>query len=181
MAGPYHHGRQRFPTTRVFPCAELELGDETDLFRNLEDQSVVALVADAGALLGAPAREPDGCASWPAFENTMRASSAVIVPDLILGEVDSSRSSHRPATRRRVAERLAPRTAYPIEPLVPADLLRAIEASAKIPELRLGLVDGPVAAVAGRLREYRTLTAGRSDRGRLRAGRRFERVLVPVP
>ena len=65
--------------------------------------------------------------------------------------------------RRLVAELLDPATTYELEALLPNDLVRALEIDAKFAQLRLGLVDGTVAAIAERRRIYRVLTTDRRD------------------
>jgi predicted nucleic acid-binding protein len=65
--------------------------------------------------------------------------------------------------RRLVAELLDPATTYEPEALLPNDLVRALEIDAKFAQLRFGLVDGTVAAIAERRRIYRLLTTDRRD------------------
>ena len=83
--------------------------------------------------------------------------------------------------RRLVAELLDPATTYELEALLPNDLVRALEIDAKFAQLRLGLVDGTVAAIAERRRIYRVLTTDRRDFVALRVGARWDRALVVIP
>lgn len=140
-----------------------------------------ALVADTGGLLRALARAPDGRPAWPAYEAALRGASAVIVPALVLPEVDYFLRTERTAMRKLVAEILDPRTRYELELPTPADLARAIELDARFAQLGLGLVDGTVAAVAERRRVLRVLTTDRKDFSALRLGPRLDRALELVP
>ncbi len=108
-------------------------------------------------------------------------ASAVIVPALILAEVDYFLGGHRPAMKRLVADILDPRSRYELELPTPADLARAIELDARFAELRLGLVDGTVAAVAERRRVPRILTSDRRDFSAIRVGRSLDRAFELVP
>jgi len=105
----------------------------------------------------------------------------VIVPALVLVEVDYFLRDERAAMRKLVAEIFDPGTRYEFEPAVPTDLVRALQLDAKFSALRLGLVDGLVAAVAERRHIYRILTTDRRDFAVLRVGPRYERALVVVP
>ena len=140
-----------------------------------------ALVADTGGLLRALARRPDGHPSWPEYEADLRAASAVIVPALVLAEVDYFLRNERQAMRKLVAEIFDPATTYEFEPAAPADIVRALHIDAKFADLELGLVDGTVAAVAERRRVYRVLTTDRADFVALRVGPKYERSLTLVP
>jgi predicted nucleic acid-binding protein len=140
-----------------------------------------ALVADTGGLLRALACRADGEPSWPDFAEALRVASAVIVPALVLAEVDYFLRGERRAMRRLIGEILDPMTTYELEHALPIDLVRALELDAKFAELQLGLVDGIVAAVAERRRVYRVLTTDHRDFGALRIGRRYDRRLTLVP
>ncbi len=140
-----------------------------------------AVVADTGGLLRALARTPEGRPSWPDYEAALRSASAVIVPALILPEVDYFLGKERAAMRKLVAEILDPRTRYELELPTPADLARALELDARFAQLGLGLVDGTVAAVAERRRVLRVLTTDRKDFLPLRVGPRLDRALELVP
>ena len=140
-----------------------------------------ALVADTGGLLRALARDPDGGAAFPDFETALVSASAIIVPCLVLVEIDWFLRRERPAMRRLVAEMLDPATTYELEPLLATDLARALELDAHFKGLRLGLVDGQVAAVAERRGIERVLTTDRRDFSALRVGPDRERALTLVP
>ncbi len=139
------------------------------------------LVADTGGLLRALARGPDGGPAWPEYEAALVGASAVIVPALILPEVDYFLRQERPAMKKLVAEILDPRTRYELELPTPADLARAIELDARFENLGLGLVDGTVAAVAERRQVQRVLTIDRKHFSALRVGPRLDRALMLVP
>lgn len=83
--------------------------------------------------------------------------------------------------RKLVAEIFDPNTTYELEPVFPADVVRALTLDAKFPSLELGLVDGTVAAVAERRRIKRILTSDRRDFAAVRVGRRYETAFELVP
>ena len=66
----------------------------------------------------------------------------VIVPALVLVEVDYFLKDNRAAMRKLIAEIFDPATRYEYERPLPSDLVRALEFDAKFKELDLGLVDG---------------------------------------
>jgi len=140
-----------------------------------------AVVADTGDLLRALARRADGRPSWPPFADALTAASAVIIPDLVLAEVDYFLRDERGAMRKLIAEVFDPATRYEFEAVSPADIVRGLQLDAKFEELRLGLVDGVVAAVAERRQVYRVLTTDRRDFATLRVGARYDRALSLVP
>ncbi len=139
------------------------------------------IVADTGGLLRALARTPSGQPSFPEYENTLTSAVAVIVPGLVLAEVDYFLRDERRAMRKLMAEIFDPATRYEYEVPLPADIARALELDAKFENLDLGLVDGMVAAVAERRRIYRVLTTDRRDFGAIRIGSRLTRVLELLP
>lgn len=139
------------------------------------------IVADTGGLLRALAAAEDGGPSFPDYEDALASARAVIVPGLVLAEVDYFLRGNRPAMRKLVAEVFDPGTRYEYEPPIPVDIARAMELDAKFKNLDLGLVDGTVAAVAERRNVYRILTTDRRDFGALRVGRSFNRPLEIVP
>ncbi len=140
-----------------------------------------SLVVDTGGLLRALARRPDGRLTWPAYASALRNAAAVVVPALVLAEVDYFLRTERAAMRKLIAELFDPATTYEFEPSTPRDIVRALELDAKFRELAIGLVDGTVAAVAERRRIFRVLTTDRRDFGVLRIGERFDKALVLLP
>jgi predicted nucleic acid-binding protein len=140
-----------------------------------------ALVADTGGLIHALSRTPSGDAAFPEFEDALSSASAIIVPGLVLAEVDYFWRKQRQAMRQLLAEIFDQGSRYEYEAPTPADIVRAMEIDAKFVALELGLVDGMVAAVAERRRIYRVLTSDRRDFGAVRVGRRFSQALDLVP
>lgn len=139
------------------------------------------LVVDTGGLLRALARAPDGRPAWPEYQVSLVSASTVIVPALILPEVDYFLRNERSAMRKLVAEILDPRTRYELELPTAADLARAMEIDARFAGLGLGLVDGTVAAVAERRRVPRVLTIDRKHFSAIRVGPRLDRALELLP
>jgi predicted nucleic acid-binding protein len=139
------------------------------------------LIADTGGLLKALAATPSGAASFPEYEEALTSASAVIVPGLVLAEVDHFLHNDRGAMRRLVAQIFDPTTRYEYEPPLSADIARALELDAKFKELELGLVDGTVIAVAERRGVYRVLTTDRRDFSTVRAGPRLTRAFELLP
>ncbi len=139
------------------------------------------LVADTGGLLRALASTVDGKPTWPDYEAALLSASSVIVPSLVLAEVDYFLRVERQSMRKLVAEIFDPATRYEFESALPQDIVRALELDAKFKELKLGLVDGTVAAIAERREVYRVLTTDRDDFVPLRIGRYYRQPLVLVP
>ena len=139
------------------------------------------LIVDTGGLLRALAQTADGNPSWPDYQRALVQASAVIVPALILAEVDYFLREQRPAMKRLVGDILDPQSRYELELPTPADFARAIELDARFADLHLGLVDGTVAAVAERRRVPRILTTDRRDFTAIRVGRRLDRAFQLVP
>ncbi len=139
------------------------------------------IVVDTGGWLRALASAPDGSASFPEYEEELLSASLVIVPGLVLAEMDHFLTDHRPAMRKLVAEVFDPGTRYDYEAPSPSDIARALELDARFASLKLGLVDGMVAAVAERREVYRVLTTDRRDLGVIRIGPRLTRALELLP
>lgn len=139
------------------------------------------IIADTGGLLRALARTPAGQPAFPEYERVLTSAAAVIVPGLVLAEVDYFLRSERKAMRRLVAEIFDPATRYEYELPLAGDIARALELDAKFEDLGLGLVDGIVAAVAERRRVYRVLTSDRRDLSAVRVGSRLSRALELLP
>jgi len=140
-----------------------------------------ALVADTGGLLRGLACTRDSAPSFPEYEEALITASTVIVPGLVLAEIEYFLRENRAAMRRLVADILDPRTRYEYELPLPSDIARALELDARFAGLNLGLVDGTVAAVAERRRVYRVLTTDRRDLGTIRIGPRLTQALELVP
>ena len=139
------------------------------------------IIADTGGLLRALARTSDGKPSFPEYQAALTAASLVIVPGLVLAEVDYFLREERVAMRKLIAEIFDPATRYEYELPLPSDLVRALELDAKFRDLNLGLVDGTVAAVAERRKIYRVLTIDRRDFTTIRIGPHFSRSLELLP
>ncbi|HET8562915.1 MAG TPA: PIN domain-containing protein [Candidatus Binatia bacterium] len=139
------------------------------------------IVADTGGLLRALACTADGKPSFPEYEAVLTSARLVIVPALVLAEVDYFLRDERSVMRKLMAEIFDPQTRYDYEPPIPIDMIRALELDARFKELNLGLVDGTVAAVAERRRVYRVLTTDRRDFGVIRIGPRLTRALDLLP
>ncbi len=139
------------------------------------------VIADTGGLLRALARTPGGQPSFPEYEKVLTSAAAVIVPGLVLAEVDYFLRADRKAMRKLMAEVFDPATRYEYELPLPSDIARALELDARFEALALGLVDGTVAAVAERRNVYRVLTSDRRDFGAIRVGPRLARALELLP
>jgi len=139
------------------------------------------IVADTGGLLRALAGTRDGKPSFPDYETVLASASLVVVPGLVLAEVDYFLRENRAAMRKLVAEIFDPGTRYEYELPLPSDIVRALELDARFSKLNLGLVDGTVVAVAERRRVYRVLTTDRRDFGAIRVGPHLTRTLELLP
>jgi predicted nucleic acid-binding protein len=139
------------------------------------------IIVDTGGLLRALARTAKGGPSFPEYEAALTAASLVIVPALVLAEVDYFLREERAVMRKLITEIFDPATRYEYELPLPSDLVRALELDAKFKDLNLGLVDGTVAALAERRKIYRVLTTDRRDFGVIRVGQRLSQVLELVP
>lgn len=140
-----------------------------------------SLIADTGGLLRALASRADGQPAWPDFARALTEAGEVIVPALVLAEVDYFLKDRREAMRRLLAELLDPETTYSLEPVLAEDLARAMELDRKFADLELGLVDAMVAAVAERRRVYRVLSTDYGDLGAVRIGPQYRQPLVLLP
>ncbi len=139
------------------------------------------IVVDTGGLLRALARTPEGGVSFPEYEAALTAATHVIIPGLVLAEVDYFLREDRRAMRKLVAEVFDPGTRYEYELPLPSDLVRALELDAKFKDLAMGLVDCTVAAVAERRQVYRILTTDRRHFSAIRVGPGFARALDLLP
>jgi predicted nucleic acid-binding protein len=139
------------------------------------------VIADTGGLLRALARTPEGKASFPEYQKILISASAVVVPGLVLAEVDYFLRGARRVMRKLIAEIFDPATRYEYELPLPSDIARALELDAKFRELELGLVDGTVAALAERRQVFRILTTDRRDFSAIRVGPNLSRPLELLP
>jgi predicted nucleic acid-binding protein len=139
------------------------------------------IIADTGGLLRALACTRDGGPSFPEYEAALTSASLIIVPGLVLAEVDYFLRENRAAMRKLIAEVFDAGTRYDYEPPLAFDIVRALQFDAKFKSLSIGLVDGTVAAVAERRQVYRVLTTDRRDFGAIRIGPRFARALDLLP
>jgi predicted nucleic acid-binding protein len=139
------------------------------------------IIADTGGLVRALARTANGGPSFPEYEEILKSARLIIVPGLVLAEVDYFLREDRSAMRKLVAEMFDPGTRYEYEAPLPSDIARALEIDAKFKNLNLGLVDGTVAAIAERRQVYRVLTTDRRDFSAIRIGLRFTRTLELIP
>jgi predicted nucleic acid-binding protein len=142
---------------------------------------IAPVIADTGGLLRALARTPEGKASFPEYQRVLTSASAVVVPGLVLAEVDYFLRADRRVMRKLIAEIFDPATRYEYELPLPSDIARALELDARFGELDPGLVDGTVAATAERRQVYRILTTDRRDFSAIRVGPRLTRTLELLP
>ncbi len=70
------------------------------------------IVADTGGLPAPLAGTRDGKPSFPEYEKILRSASLVIVPGLVLAELDYFLREQRAAMRKLVAEIFDPATRY---------------------------------------------------------------------
>jgi uncharacterized protein len=98
----------------------------------------------------------------------LAAADPAIVPGLVLAELDWHLRDRRADMHRVLGELRA--GAYAHEPATDDDLARAREIDAKFHDLRLGLVDASIAALAERIGVRRILTID-SDFAAVRIGR----------
>lgn len=73
------------------------------------------IIVDTGGLLRALARRPDLQPSFPEYQTVLTAASLVIVPALVLAEVDYFLPTERAAMRKLIAEIFDPGTRYQYE------------------------------------------------------------------
>jgi predicted nucleic acid-binding protein len=139
------------------------------------------VIADTGGLLKALAATVNGEPGFPEYQRILVSASSVIVPGLVLAEVDYFLRENRRAMRRLIADIFDPATRYEYESPLPSDVARALELDAKFEGLGLGLVDGTVAAVAERRQVFRILTSDRRDFAALRVGPRLNRSFDLLP
>jgi hypothetical protein len=69
--------------------------------------------------------------AWPDYEAVIRRATAVVVPALVLAEIDYVLRADRVAMRKLVAERFDPATTCEFEPVLPEDIVRALHLDGK--------------------------------------------------
>jgi uncharacterized protein len=136
-----------------------------------------ALICDTGALLDYLV---EGAADHRLFREAIDAARTRYVPGLVLAEVDYFLRSERPAMRAFMDD-LA-RGAFTYAPPSQEQLLRAMDIDERYSDLRLGLVDASVVALAEwtgvrrvATRDVRHFTAVRAQDGSA-----FELVVHPT-
>lgn len=132
------------------------------------------LLLDTGGWLRALA----GDAPW---EEALSEASELIVPGLVLVEVDYHLRRQRKAMHRVLRDLAA--GAYHYAPPTPEDLVRARELDERFRQLDLGLVDASVVALAERTGTRRVLTID-ADFVAVRFGRQLElsfELACPLP
>ncbi len=122
------------------------------------------LLLDTGGWLKALAGEQP-------WADALDAASELIVPGLVLAEVDDHLRRQRSAMHRVLSDLNA--GSYRYEPPSPGDLERALVIDRKFKKLELGLVDASIVALAERLGVSRVLTID-SDFAAVRFGNRYE-------
>ena len=136
-----------------------------------------AVLCDTGALLDyLVASAPD----HRLFRKSIDRARTRYVPALVLAEVDYFLRDERPAMRRFVRD--LRRGAFTYAPLAIDHVARAMEIDERYADLRLGLVDASIVALAEDLGLARILTRDvrHFTAVRLRDGRAFELVVRPT-
>ena len=111
------------------------------------------IIADTGGLLRGLASTRDGRPSFPEYEKILTSASLVIVPGLVLAEVDYFLRGNRAAMRKLVAEIFDPATRYEYELPLPSDIVRAL---AQLPRF-----EDRNAEIPGSYAGVKSLSAGR--------------------
>lgn len=133
-----------------------------------------ALILDTGGWLHALTGEEP-------WASAVDAASELIVPGLVLAEVDYHLRKQRRAMHRLLRD--LDRGAYRYEPPTTADLARARELDEKFKTVDLGLVDASIAALAERIGVLRVLTID-SDLVAIRFGQHYRlsfELACPIP
>lgn len=122
-----------------------------------------------------------GLAGEEPWATALEKSRELIVPGLVLAEVDDHLRKQRRAMHRLLGD--LDSGAYRYEPPTAGDLARAREIDEKFRRLDLGLVDASIAALAERLDAVRILTID-SDMVAVRFGPQYRQAFelaVPLP
>jgi predicted nucleic acid-binding protein len=114
------------------------------------------------------------------YASALREARPAIVPSLVLAEVDWHLRKRREDMGRLLKE--VTQGAYAYEPATLGDVERAAQVERKFADLRLGIVDASIVALAERLDVRRILTID-TDFTAVRMGKRWRRAFelaVPV-
>ena len=114
------------------------------------------------------------------YASALKDARPAIVPALVLAEVDWHLRKRREDMGRLLKE--VTQGAYAYEPMMFDDVERAAEVDSKFADLRLGIVDASIVALAERLDVRRILTIDR-DFAVVRMGKRWRKgfeLVVPV-
>lgn len=139
--------------------------------------SAAALICDTGALLDYLVESaPD----HQLFRAAIDQARTRYVPGLVLAEVDYFLRDERPAMQALMQDLV--RGAFTYAPPTEGQLARAMEVDRRFADLRLGLVDSSVVALAEALGVYRLATRDVRHFAavRLAGGRGFELVVHPA-
>jgi predicted nucleic acid-binding protein len=139
--------------------------------------NAAALICDTGALIDYLV---EGAPDHRRFRDAIDESRTRYVPGLVLAEVDYFLRDERDAMQAFMQD-LA-RGAFTYAPPTAGQLSRAMEVDRRFADLRLGLVDGSVVALAESLsiRRLATRDVRHFAAVRLRDGRSFELVVHPT-
>ena len=119
-------------------------------------------------------------AGYGAYASALRDARPAIVPSLVLAEVDWHLRKRREDMGRLLKE--VTQGAYAYEPMTFDDVERAAQVDRKFGDLRLGIVDASIVALAERLDVRRILTID-ADFAEVRMGKRWRRafeLVVPL-
>ena len=119
-------------------------------------------------------------AGYEPYASALRDARPAIVPSLVLAEVDWHLRKRREDMGRLLKE--VTQGAYAYEPMTFDDVERAAQVDRKFGDLRLGIVDASIVALAERLDVRRILTID-ADFAAVRMGKRWRRafeLVVPV-
>ena len=143
----------------------------------MPDGSAAALICDTGALIDYLV---EGAPDHRLFRAAIDQARTRYVPGLVLAEVDYFLRHERPAMQAFMQD-LA-RGAFTYAPPTVGQLARAMEVDRHFADLRLGLVDSAVVALAESLGVHRLATRDVRHFAavRLAGGRAFELVVHPT-
>jgi predicted nucleic acid-binding protein len=139
--------------------------------------NAAALICDTGALIDYLV---EGAPDHRRFRDAINESRTRYVPGLVLAEVDYFLRDERDAMQAFMQD--VARGAFTYAPPTAGQLSRAMEVDRRFADLRLGLVDGSVVALAESLgiRRLATRDVRHFAAVRLRDGRSFELVVHPT-